>query len=162
MWQRTQILVTLEEENKKTQSFAMHNQRGFGRPTVTSTIAIVEHVADCMNDNSVYYINKTNIHLMACRPYWWDELFNRQKPYNCKKTFDHAEHDNNDWYSIININIPSKTIVAKYYDYDGIEKSALKYIKDLGCEEYCDKERQKRYIKKTNKILKFVWNSLLF
>jgi len=154
MWQRTQIIVNRKVDGKALESFALHNQWWFWRPTVTGAIAIVKYVKE--HARSSFDLEQRNIHANACRPMWYDEYFNRHEPYKCSNTYQAMEHDNNDGRAIVDIEVetgsdePNKYITVKkadvsIYNGDWVEMWALEYIYHCNAIVYCDDTWLRRF-----------------
>lgn len=168
MGQRTQILVNLTNKQGKTESFAIHNQWGFWRPTVTGVYSILDYVIECMDKTEKSYSVSTNqneLHIMACRPFGWDEFFSWTMPYWCSNHYKDDEHDNNDGYAIINID--EKNLRFDYEIYWSVEyiddknyfnrMDDVSYLKHTGAEQYIWQEWISWAIEKKTKINKFLW-----
>lgn len=156
MWQRTQILINIKDDKWKTKSMAYHNQRGFGRPTVTWTLSAVLFIKDFLEEDSAYvcgrYITHKNIRHALCLPIDWYEFFDRSEPYKCSAKFDYDEHDNNDWYSIINVDFKEKTIDYAFYTYEWVKLTDEEYIEYTDTKNYCPPEWWRRRWEMLKKI----------
>ncbi len=143
MWQRTQQVVKLDDK-----VFALHNQRGFWRPLVTSTLTVVEAALQLMVDNDHNYVIDQNfIRHTACRPYGLPEYFKNHEPYPCKFPFNPQEHDNNDGWSAINIDLKNKVVGYQFYTSDWKKLGPLEYIAHVWCIDYCDQVWKEWYVK---------------
>jgi len=121
MWQRTQTLVKLIGTNGEPKSFAYHNQRWFGRPLVTWALSVVLDALLAIEDwSTTYRYNEDRIRSALQRPLMYNnwEFFEYHEPYGCSFPFSHNDHDNDNWYAEIWINLQTNRVDFKFFDYD--------------------------------------------
>ena len=136
--------------------FYMHNQRGYGRPTVTSALAIADYVINCFEADRATHVNKREIHLMACRPFDRPEIFHYHDPEPCSLDIEAEWLDNDNGYAVLNIDLITKKIYIKFYNTNFEELSAVEYIEWENCQSYCDDDwvaRAKKRHKKLNEAM---------
>ena len=153
MWQRTQVIVRIKQNNsQEPATFALHNQRWFGRPLVSSTLNIARAVLEEYKNWYTHIINKKRVEAHASMvndEYFWHHVYDCNFPYE-------DEHDNDNWYSEIDIDTTTKTISRVFYTADWVETEALEYIKSLGCEDFCHTDWKIWYLKTTETINNFL------
>lgn len=156
MWQRTQIIVNIYEnkggkfkaKRRLLKSFALHNQWWYWRPLVTWALSIVKYAKQYAK--YAIDIDEKNLHRVACRPMWLDELFNRHEPYKCTNTYQAMEHDNDDWWAIVDLTIDRKDTWefevesdVHIYNEKWEEMWAMEYIYYKKCQLFCNDTRQR-------------------
>lgn len=144
MGQRTQTIINIHNKDGSITSMAYHNQRGYGRPLVTSIITAIDSYIRTEFEHELWH---TKLRHELCRPYWLDEYFSYQPPYECNSVFDKKEHDNNDGRAIINMkwwSLPTR----KLYNWNWLQMWMMEYIKKQWCQAYCNIDRIKWFNKK--------------
>ncbi len=153
MWQRTQIIVRITQNScQEPKTFALHNQRGFGRPLVSSTLNVVRAVLNEYENWYSHTINERRVEAHASMVN--DEYFSHIK-YDCNFPYT-DEHDNDNWYSEIDIDTTTKTVTRAFFTANWEEIDALEYIKSLWCEEFCHTDWKIWYLKTVDIINGFL------
>jgi len=136
---------------------AYHNQRGFGRPTVTAMLAVAEYfIEQSKEEYGLWYdFNHNTLRHILCRPYGWDEYFKRIAPYECSAEFKHNEHSNNDWYAIIDIDIDNKDIDCRLFWDNDKQMSPRDYIRYTNTENFCSPEWREWMDEKSNLLFNY-------
>lgn len=139
MWQRTQVLVELEHSPERRELFGFHNQRWFGRPTVTSVLSVIKYAKECQYPK--LNIDKTSIVSVMRVPLWLEEYIKRSDfdgRMNGEPIPDTIEEstkicDNNDGYAHIKIKLirNQESISCQFYSHDLVPLTADEYLESF-------------------------------